>query len=179
MTVAKPHRAFRVTGDHALGAAGIGLATASAAFGIGMALHGPVASLGTGKDFTVFAQLAPHRGDGDGDERRGAVGRGRAGEIAGDAKGAIEGAVDDLDMTATASIPKVGAVAPAAGDAAIIPAVTLEALGTDSATVAIAGRTRIVRIGDDVPGAGQVIAILPGERPALKTSRGLIVPAAE
>ena len=64
-------------------------------------------------------------------------------------------------------------------EAAIIPAVTLEAVGADSATVAIEGRSRVVHVGDEVPGAGLVIAILPGARPALKTSRGLIVPAAE
>ncbi len=156
--------AFRFTGDHALGVAGIGLAVASAAFGIGMTMHGPASSLGTGKDFTVFAQLAPHRADGG--ERQVLAGRTKTGS-------------EDLDMTATASIPKAESASPDTGDAAIIPAVTLEAVGTDSATVAIEGRSRVVRIGDEVPGAGQVIAILPGARPALKTSRGLIVPAAE
>ncbi len=156
--------AFRFTGDHALGVTGLGLAVASAAFGIGMTLHGPASSLGTGKDFTVFAQLAPRRADGG--ERQVLAGRAKVG-------------TEDLDMTATASIPKAEVDAPDAGDGAIIPAVTLEAVGTDSATVAIEGRTRVVRVGDEVPGAGQVIAILAGARPALKTSRGLIVPAAE
>ena len=161
----KPTRvAFRFTGDHALGVTGIGLAVASAAFGVGMTMHGPASSLGTGKDFTVFAQLAPRRTDGG--ERQVLSGRAKV-------------ATNDLDMTATASIPKAEAASPDAGNGAIIPAVTLEAVGTDSATVAIEGRTRVVRIGDEVPGAGQVIAILPGARPALKTSRGLIVPAAE
>ncbi len=164
-STSKPTKsAFRFTGDHALGVTGIGLAVASAAFGIGMTMHGPAASLGTGKDFTVFAQLAPRRADGG--ARQVVPGRAKA-------------APDDLDMTATASIPKADATSPDAGDGAIIPAVTLEAVGTDSATVAVEGRTRVVRIGDEVPGAGQVIAILPGARPALKTSRGLIVPAAE
>ena len=156
--------AFRFTGDHALGVTGIGLAVASAAFGIGMTMHGPAASLGTGRDFTVFAQLAPRRTDGG--ERQVLAGRAKTG-------------TEDLDMTATASIPKAEAASPDAGDGAIIPAVTLEAVGPDSATVAIEGRTRVVRVGDEVPGAGQVIAILPGARPALKTSRGLIVPATE
>ncbi len=159
----KPARAaFRFTGDHALGVTGIGLAVASAVFGIGMTLHGPAASFGTGRNFTVFAQLAPRRAV----ERQALAGRGETG-------------TENLDMTATASIPKAEAASPDAGEAAIIPAVTLEAVGTDSATVAFEGRTRVVRIGDEVPGAGQVIAILPGARPALKTSRGLIVPAAE
>lgn len=164
MTRDSNRSALRLTGDHALGVAGIGLAVASAAFGIGMAMHGPVASLGSGHDFTVFAQLAPRRIEGG--EQQALAGRGRVAD-------------DDLDTTATASIPKADRTGPETGNAAVIPAVTLEAVGTDSATVAIEGRTRVVRIGDEVPGAGHVIAILPGARPVLKTSRGLIVPAAE
>ena len=159
----KPTRAaFRFTGDHALGVAGVCLAAASAAFGIGMTMHGPTASFGSGHDFTVFAQLAPRRMEGG--ERQVLAGRAKTGAA-------------DLDMTATASIPKVAD--PDTGDTSIIPAVTLEAVGTDSATIAIEGQIRVVRVGDEVPGAGQVLAIMPGERPALKTSRGLIVPAAE
>ena len=165
MTSRKPTRAaFRLTGDHALGVAGVCLAVGSAVFGIGMTLHGPAASFGTGKDFTVFAQLASHP------------------EIHGKPPAMptpTKKAAEDLDLTATASILKPDAVAPDLGNAAIISAVTLEAVGTDSATVAIGGISRVVRVGDEVPGAGQVIAILPGAKPMLKTSRGLIVPAAE
>ena len=165
MTPRKPTRsAFRFTGDHALGITGVCLAGASAIFGIGMTLHGPAASFGNGKDFTVFAQLAP----------RPAASAERA-----VVPGRSKGAADDLDMIETASIPASKAIAADLGDAAIIPAVTLEAVGSDSATVAIGGQSRVVRVGDEVPGAGQVIAILPGARPALKTSRGLIVPAAD
>ncbi len=165
MTLHKPTRAaFRFTGDHALGVTGVCLAAGSAVFGIGMALHGPAASFGTGKDFTVFAQFAPHTAK---PVDRPAMPDG------------TKNGIEDLDMTATASIPKSDAVSPDAGDAAIIPAVTLEAVGTDSATVVIGGSSRVVRVGDEVPGAGHVIAILPGAKPMLKTSRGLIVPAAE
>ena len=165
MTSRKPTpSAFRFTGDHALGITGVCLASASAVFGVGMTIHGPAASFGSGKDFTVFAQLAPRPA--------GSVGRA---VVPGRAKAAAE----DLDMIETASIPATSAVAVDVGDAPIIPAVTLEAVGTDSATVAIGGLTRVVRVGDEVPGAGQVIAILPGARPVLKTSRGLIVPAVE
>ena len=159
MKVPKPSR---VTSDHMLGFAGVGLATASAAFGIGMSMHGPAASFGTSTEFTVFAKLAP--GHAKYADRKVVAGRAKT-----------EG---DLDTTPTASIPKGDRVS-SDGMTGILTAITLEAVGTDSATVAIEGRTQIVHVGDEVPGAGQIIAIMPGERPALRTSRGLIVPAAE
>lgn len=153
--------AFRLTGDQALGLAGVCLAAASATFGIGMMLHGPDASFAKAKDFTVFAQLATRHAD-PGPSRP---------EAPSDAD------VGELDMTSTASIRRIEPRDADARESAILPNVTLEAVGTDSATVAIEGRTRVVRVGDEVPGAGQVMAILPGARPVIRTSRGLIAPA--
>lgn len=168
MTAPKPRRAgWRPTADFALGATGCCLAAASAAFGVGMAVHGPVASFGTQKDFTVFAQFAP----------RDPKGMRKAIASSEPTARAPSAAADDLDMTATASIPSPGASLASAGEAAVIPQVVLEKASADAATVVVAGRSRVVRVGDTVPGAGEILAILPGRRPLLRTSRGLIVPA--
>lgn len=163
MSVSKPRHPFRVSSDQAMGVFGVCLATASAAFGIGMTVHGPMVSAG-GKDFTVFAQLGPRRINGDASRMNADQARTDAGE---------------LDMTATASIPPRERALAAGSDAKVIPSVTLEAVGSDSATIALEGTTRLVRVGDIVPGAGEIIAILPGARPVLKTSQGLIVPAGD
>lgn len=147
---------FTLTGDRAIGAAGGCLALGAMSFGIYMNVHGPAQSLGTSRDFTVFAQLAP------GPHRK--------------ATPATTVGDDDLDTTATATIPGDS------GDGAatrIIPSISLASAGPDYATLMIDGRARRVRVGDEVPGAGTVIAIVPGDRPMVRTVRGLIVPAAE
>lgn len=161
-----------LTLDKVLGAVGGGLAAASLGFGIYMNIHGPVAGFGTSHDFTVFAQLAPKRERGS---------RTHADPAAPSA--------EPLDMTATASIPKPSSaetsrpdVAASATDdldagAQVISSFTLEAASADSAMISIEGRTRMVRVGDTVPGAGEILEIRAGRRAAVRTSRGLILSA--
>lgn len=161
----------RSFGDLALGTFGCCLAAGSVAFGASMAFHGPVASLGTSKDFTVFAQFAPRNAK----PRAEQVSRREPTIRDGSSRPEADGG---LDMTETASIPKKGDGVSPASDTTFIPSVTLEAISADAATIAVEGHTEIVHVGDVVPGAGQILAILPGSRPVLKTSRGLIVPAA-
>ena len=145
-----------LTSDGAIGAVGGCLAVGALAFGVYMNVHGPSASLGTSHDFTVFAQLAPHA------PRR--------------AEPARTDADAELDTLATASIPAGGVPPsrlPGAGD---VPAsIIVEAADRDSATLDIDGSLRTVRVGDSLPGAGDIVAIMPGPHPMLKTSRGFVL----
>jgi hypothetical protein len=158
----------RLSTDIMLGGAGCCMAVASLGFGLYMNAYGPAPGFGTSHDFTVFAQLAPSA-------RRGATAHPATAASVTDA--------DALDMTATASIPKNGAstfddgAGPSRiGDgASIITSVTLRAATEDTATIEIDGRTSTVRVGDTIPGAGEVIEILPGRRPLVRASRGLIL----
>ncbi len=162
-----------LTADKALGLAGGGLALASASFALYMGLNNSVGA--PNRDFTVFAQLAPRapakpatmfeRGRPDPDE--------------------------DLDTAVTASIPRratisagpvsagpergLGRAGGAAADRSPSPAVTLQTAAADGATIAVDGQSRVVHVGDTIPGAGEVLAILPGAHPAVRTSQGLIV----
>ena len=136
--------------DAALGIAGCTLAAASATFGIVMTLHGPSTTFGKSRDFTVFAQLAPRP------ERI---------EVA------AKGHLDELDLTATASIPKRGAPT---SERAPASTVTLQAASADAATILVDGRRELVRVGDTIPGVGEVLAIVPGAIPILRTTGGVI-----
>lgn len=152
----------KLSTDAALGAAGCGLATVSAAFGLYMVVHGPPAgSLGTSKDFTVFAQLAP---------------RARRAEPPSVAK-----AEDNLDLEATASIPRGNRppVESRPGVPGIVASMAVERVDGEEATIDVHGRALVVRVGDIVPGAGEVLAITPGARPEIVTSSGRIVMRAE
>jgi hypothetical protein len=164
----------RLTSDTMMGLAGCGLAVASTSFGIFMTIHGPAPGFGTSHDFTVFAQLGPH---GSGPRERAVPPR--AGE--------------DLDMTATASIPRGAGSSqdPASlgetGDAkvaaekvaTIMASATVQTATADAATIAIDGRVRTVHVGDSLPDLGDVISITPGRRPSVRTSRGVIFAASE
>ena len=147
---------FSPTSDGAIGAAGCCLAVGALAFGVYMNVHGPSAGLGTSKEFSVFAQLAPRA-------NRQATPARTGGDV-------------DLDTTSTASIRGVDT---SGGAQDIIASISLAAADSDAATLMIDGRARRVRVGDDVPGAGEVLAIVPGARPMVRTARGLIVPAAD
>ena len=150
-----------LAGDKALGLAGGGMAVAAASFGVYMNVHGPApGALGAGHDFTVFAQLAPRAARPDARPRLGSP-----------------DPDEDLDTTATASIPRRagGPVGDAPPPRPISPSVTLEAAAADGATIAVAGQTRVVHVGDTIPGAGEVLAIQPGPHPSLRTSQGLIL----
>ncbi len=161
-----------LTADKALGVAGGGLALASASFALYMNLNGPGSSA-SGHDFTVFAQLAPRT-----------MPKTEARELG------RPDPDEDLDTAVTASIPRHATMSagPERGGAREAsdgtatkplanPAVTLETAGADGATIAVDGRSRVVHVGDTIPGAGEVLAILPGAHPAVRTSRGLIVAA--
>ena len=138
--------AVSLTSDRAIGAVGCCLAVGALTFGVYMNVHGPAASLGTGHDFSVFAQLAPRL-----------------------AKPAEKS--DELDMTQTASIPGHTATAPAS----VRRGVTLESADADSATIMIAGQAHLVHVGDELAEIGEVLRISPGRHPEVKTSRGLIL----
>ena len=137
--------------DAALGVAGCTLAAASATFGIFMTLHGPSSNFGKGSGFTVFAQLAPRT-----EPPPDAMAKGRLGE---------------LDLTATASIPKRAAPQ---NERAPASSVSLQAASADAATILMDGRRAIVHVGDTIPGIGEVLAIVPGEIPVLRTTGGVI-----
>ena len=155
-TGGKPARRIAgVTSDTALSALGCGLAAASATFGIVMAVHGPVANFGKSGEFTVFAQLAPRRGPAAG-----------------------KTAPEELDLTETASIPS-RAVAASTSERATPASVTLQEATADAATILLDGRATIVRVGDSVPGLGEILAIVPGAKPLLRTTRGVIAAAQE
>ena len=142
--------------DTVLGALGCCLAAGSATFGIFMILHGPVVNLGTSGNFTVFAQLAP---------------RPQA-PTPPDAKGAAP----DLDLTSTASIPKREKDA-TTNEHATPTNVAVQTASAKDATISVDGRTEVVHIGDNIPGVGQILAIVPGANPLVRTSHGLIAAA--
>ena len=142
---------LRITGDGAIGAMGCCLAVGALFFGIYMNVHGPSENLGKSHDFSVFAQLAPRAAPSD-----------RPKPVR-----------NDLDMTATASIPRRPAPADEAAGK-VIASIILAAADTEAATLVIDGRVRTVHVGDEVPGAGAVLAILPGRHPEVRMSRGLI-----
>ena len=157
----------QLTADKMLGIAGGGLAVSSMGFGLYMNIHGPAASFGHSDYFTVYAQLVGHRAPKIQPEKPMPM--------------PAPAPDDGLDMTATASIaaaprPKSPIdLAIAQANAAIIQSVTLESVDADSAIVASGGHIRTVRVGDMMPEAGEVLQILSGPRPAVKTSRGFIV----
>ena len=136
--------------DAALGIAGGPRAAAAATFGIVMTLHGPSPNSGKSRDFTVFAQLAP---------------RPEPTEVAAKSR------LDELDLTTTASIPQRSAPA---SERAPASAGTLQAASADAATILLDGRRAIVHVGDRIPGIGEVLAIVPGTAPMLRTTGGVI-----
>ncbi len=150
----------KLSTDFALGAFGCGLATASATFGLYMVVVGPPpGSFGNSKDFTVFAQLAPRRH-----------------VEAAPAKPPPQGG-DDLDFETTASIPRRSGRAgrPPDTQTGIVPFVALKSADAGEATIVMGGHAMVVRVGDIVPGAGEVLAITPGAQPEIVTTRGRIV----
>ena len=136
----------RVSSDFALGAVGCGLAVVSASFGLYMNVHGPVAHQ-PGNDFSVFAQLAPRTSPAQRPDES-----------------------EPLDLTPTASI-----AAPGASRQPTMASMVLQSATADAATISVAGRSLSVRVGDTIPGGGEVLAIYPGARPLVRTSRGTIL----
>ncbi len=156
-------RGTGLSSDAALGLVGCSLAAASATFGIVMTMHGPVATLGRSGNFTVFAQLAPRA--------PAPVAPVSAAPVADPPDVASD---RDLDLTATASIPT--RTAPTSERAAA-STVTLQDASSEAATIKVDGRTVVVRVGDTIPGVGDVLAIIPGATPMLRTTGGVIAAA--
>ena len=143
-------RGAALSSDATLGIVGCCLAAASATFGVAMTMHGPSSELGKSGNFTVFAQMSAPR-----------------------ARPSINGPIEDLDRTETASIPiREGAIL--TGESARIKGVTLRSATAEDAVIVIDGRSQIVRVGDRIDVIGEVLAIAPGKRPVVRTSRGLI-----
>ena len=177
---ATAHAGLVVTSDMMMGIAGCGLAFAATSFGIYMTIRGPAPDFGKGHDFTVFAQLAPRERP---DASEPVAVQQDAPRLA---RAAVPPSGDDLDTTPTASIPaaapklvEAAAVLDAPEDAsangAIIDSASVEVATDKAATILVAGRIRTVRVGDSVPGAGNVVAITPGRHPSVKTTRGMIL----
>lgn len=158
-----------VNSDMALGAVGTGLAAASVTFGVYMTIHGPVASFGHSKDFTVFAQFkamqrTPHYIV-PADDVPNPVKPYRSRPDS-----------DDLDTTATASIPAANGEGPLIGaNTTILQGFAVRAATRDTAEIVYGGREQTVHLGDTLADAGEVLEIWPGRRPTVRTSYGLII----
>jgi hypothetical protein len=160
----------QLSADKILGGVGGGLAVASMGFGVYMNIHGPVASFGHSNDFPAFAQMATLRAG-----REASPMPAQQAPVVATMPSASPD--ESLDMTETASIPKPSRslTAPAKIETRIISSVTLESASVNAATIFVDGSLRTVHVGDTVPDAGEVLEIWTGSRPAIKTSRGLIV----
>ncbi len=160
-------RAF--TSEGMLGVAGCAMAFASGSFALYTNLHGPLGGHEPSSYFTVFAQLSP---------RAHAVPVAPAAAVA-----PVVGIADDIDPVVTGSIPqrapgnlssKPNAVAQ--DDRPILANMLLRQIEGDNALVEINDSLVVYKIGDMIPGAGRLKAMTrQGGRPALETSKGLIV----
>ncbi|WP_158808086.1 hypothetical protein [Beijerinckia sp. L45] len=161
-------RAF--TSEGMLGVAGCAMAFASGSFALYTNMHGP-ASHEPSPYFTVFAQLSP---------RAHAVPVAAAAVLA-----PVVGIADDIDPVVTGSIPQRAPSAPVPSTASsatshdsrpILANMLLRQIDGDNALVEINDSLVVYKIGDVIPGAGRLKAMTrQGGRPALETSRGLIV----
>ncbi len=152
-----PQRGPALSSDATLGIVGGCLAAAAATFGVAMSMHGPVVGLGSSGNFTVFAQFAPRSAP-------------RRASTPGTAE-RPDFSLDELDRTATASIPARREDSSVDEGAATV---ILQSASGVEATILVDGAARTVRVGDVIPGAGEVLSILGGNRPLLRTSRRLI-----
>lgn len=158
-------RAF--TSEGMLGVAGCAMAFASGAFALYTNLHGPVGGHEPSSYFTVFAQLSP---------RAHAVPVVSAAALA-----PVVGVADDIDPVITGSIPQRGPTTArsstaTAEDRPILANMLLRQIDGDNALVEINDSLVVYKIGDMIPGAGRLKGMTRrGGRPALETSKGLIV----
>ena len=164
------------TSEGVLGIAGCAMACASGAFALYMNMQ--PASNGSGShDFTVFAQMTP---------------RARAERAARlDAAHPVTTVGDEIDPIVTGSIPaRLSESTASAGrrrqttdpatasDTTVLTNVVLRQIDGDSALVEMQDNLVVYKIGQTIPGAGRLIAMTRQDgRPALQTSRGLIVEA--
>jgi hypothetical protein len=153
-------RAF--TSEGMLGVVGCAMAFASGSFAFYTNMHGPVGGHQASPYFTVFAQLSP---------------RGRSVPAAPQAA-LTPSAADDIDPVVTGSIPPHASSTPSPSidDRPILANMLLRQIDGDNALVEINDSLVVYKIGDVIPGAGRLKAMTrQGGRPALETSRGLIV----
>lgn len=147
-----------LTSEGMLGAAGCAIACASGSFALYMNVHGPQATQPTASYFTVFAQL--NQG-------------GRVIQAASGVKPAVLMA-DEIDPVVTGSIPQRPARSD--GERPILPNMLLRQIDGTNALVEVNDSLAVYKIGDLIPGAGRLMAMTrQGGRPALETSKGLIV----
>ena len=155
-------------GERALGLAGCAMACASGTFALYMAAHGPASGFtGGGRYLTVFAQFGGGRD----------AGQAPAGPIQPASAPVVP---VDIDPVVTGSIParfqKTSTAASPGGERPVLANMALRQVDGDSALVEVNDRLGIYRIGDQIPGGGQLLAITQqGGRPALETSKGLII----
>jgi hypothetical protein len=153
-------RAF--TSEGMLGVAGCAMACASGSFALYMNMHGPLGGHEPSPYFTVFAQLSP---------------RAHPSAPAATLAALTPAMSEDIDPVVTGSIPqRAPAQARIAGDKPILPKLLLRQIDGDNALVEINDSLVVYKIGDNIPGAGKLLAMTrQAGRPALETSRGLIV----
>jgi hypothetical protein len=155
------------------GLGGCAMACASSGFALYMSLNGPASGPGS-HDFPLFASVSA-----------------RAHRQKLEPAPVVASAADDedIDPVVTGSIPGRGekieplgsprlsrdARDTAAGKR-VLPNVILHQIDGDNALVEINDRLIVYKIGDQIPGAGQFVAMTQQNgRPALETSTGLIV----
>lgn len=158
-------RAF--TSESMLGVAGCAMAVASGSFALYTNLHGPLGGHQPSSYFTVFAQMGP---------------RAHATPVApAAALASVVGITDDIDPVVTGSItqrtPTPVAVATGVNDdRPVLANMLLRQIDGDTALVEVNDSLVVYKIGDVIPGAGRLKAMTRrGGRPALETSKGLIV----
>ncbi len=145
------------TSEGMLGLTGCAIACASGSFALYMNMHGPAQRPATASYFTVFAQL--NQG-------------GRAAQSAAGVKPGV--LADDVDPIVTGSIPSRGAGL--SRGRPILENMLLRQIDGDNALVEVNENLAVYKIGDLIPGAGRLVAMTrQGGRPALETSKGLIV----
>ena len=147
-----------LTSEGMLGLAGCAIACASGSFALYTNMNGRALTQPASPYFTVFAQM--NQG-------------GRAVQAASAMKPA-SAVIDEIDPVVTGSIPQ--RVARSEGDRPILPNMLLRQIDGTNALVEVNDSLAVYKIGDLIPGAGRLVAMTrQGGRPALETSKGLIV----
>ena len=148
-----------LTSEGMLGVAGCAIACASGSFALYMHAHAPALTQPTSGYFSVFTQLSQG---------------GRVVQAAAGIKPALA-TVDEIDPVVTGSIPP-RPVARTEGERAILPNMLLRQIDGTNALVEVNDSLAVYKIGDLIPGAGRLMAMTRQDgRPALETSRGLII----
>ena len=158
-----------LTSEGMLGVAGCAMAFASGSFALYTNLHGPMDNHEPSPYFTVFAQLSPRAH--------------AAPPAAAAALAPVIAVAEEIDPVVTGSIPQRPPSAPATppksattDERPILANMLLRQIDGDNALVEINDSLVVYKIGDLIPGAGRLKAMTrQGGRPALETSKGLIV----